>query len=779
MKSKSIFMAAGLWVGLLGIASALAQDQYVVSGYVTDKETGETLIGATVQLRGTTKGAVTNLYGFYSLSLQAGEVALLTSFTGYLRQETTLNLVGNQTLNFSMASDAEVLEEIVISSTREDQNVTDTNIGLTTVDAKSIAAIPALGEADLMRAIKLLPGVQTTSETSAGFSVRGGSPDQNLILLDEAIVYNPSHMLGFFSTFNNDAIKNVKLYKGNMPVKYGGRLSSVLDVRMKEGNNQRFSANGGISLIASRATIEAPIVKNKGSVVLSGRRTYADILARTFRDGQVDSSKLYFYDFNFKANYAFGQNDRVFVSGYLGEDVFQFAEDIGFKWGNNTFTTRWNHVFSPKLFANTSFIYSRYNYELGAGDDDFQFTWTSALRDYTAKIDFDYFLNAKNNITFGFNSIYHEIEPGSIVVLEKDKAKQTGEITQANSLEHAIYLGNEQQVTDKLTLNYGLRASLFQNIGPGVQYTFDDTFTRTDSVNRKKGEIFNHYFRFDPRFSANYRLNNVSSVKGSYVRAHQFLQLASNSVGGTPLDVWFQSSPNVKPQASDQISLGYFRNFKDNQIEASVEVYHRWIHNQIDFKDHAQLLLNEELENELRVGKAKAYGVELLLRKPSGRFNGWLGVTLSAAKRTIPLVNEGKTYRSAYDRPVNVSLVTNYQLSERVSLNASWVYYSGLPFTTPTGRLSYGNLVLPSYTGRNEDRMPNYHRMDLGFTIQQKKNSTSKLKGEWVFALYNAYGRKNPNIITFESEENNPNQTKATQYIVFRWVPTIAYNFRF
>ncbi len=765
---------------LLGSLHSTAQKQYTISGYITDGESGETLIGATVQVKGTVQGTATNPYGFYSITLPEKEYTLLVSYAGFARQERRIVLRENLEENFNLETDAAILEEVVVKADREDRNVTDTNIGLTTINSKNIASIPGIGEPDLIRAIKLLPGVQTTSETSSGFSVRGGSPDQNLILLDEAIVYNPSHLLGFFSTFNNDAVKNVQLYKGNMPVRYGGRLSSVLDVRMKEGNNQKLSVNGGISLIAARATVEAPIVKDKGSIIISGRRTYADILARAARNGAVDSSKLFFYDLNMKANYSLGQNDKLFVSSYLGKDVFGFGNDIGFNWGNTTLTTRWNHVFSPKLFANTSFIFSQYNYRLEAGSDNFRFSWESALRDYTAKIDFDYFLNADNNLSFGINSIHHRIDPGKVTVNVIDKPEETGSITPSNSLEHALYLGNEQRVSDRLTLDYGMRASLFQNIGPGVQYVYNDSFSRTDSIYHGKRDVYNTFFRMEPRFAANFRLNPVSSIKGSFVRVHQFLQLASNSVGGTPLDVWFQSTPNVQPQVSDQISLGYFRNLFGNRIETSVETYYRRINNQIDFKDQANLLLNEELENELRVGRAWAYGLELLVKKPAGRFNGWLSFTWGVAKRNVPQVNKGNTYRSPYERPLNLSLVGNYQISERLALNTTWTYFSGLPFTTPTGRFTYGSLIVPTYTERNGSRMPDYHRMDVGLTLQQKKNNTSKIKGEWVFSLYNAYGRKNPNTITFAPvEEEGSRRTQATQITIFRWVPTIAYNFRF
>ncbi|MGB0521975.1 MAG: TonB-dependent receptor [Flammeovirgaceae bacterium] len=765
---------------MFALGDIKGQSKYTLSGYITDDETGETLIGATVQVKGTSLGAVANLYGFYSITLPEGNYKLQISYTGFESQEFDLQLTKNIEKNFRIKPESSLIEEVVITAEKEDQNISENNLGLSKLSAKTIESIPAIGEADIIRVIKLLPGVQTTSETSSGFSVRGGGPDQNLILLDEAVVYNPSHLLGFFSTFNNDAIKNVQLYKGYMPAKYGGRLSSVLDIRMKEGNNQKFSASGGISPIAARATLEMPIVKDKGSVILSGRRTYADAIAKLGNNENVDNSTLFFYDLNLKANYTLSQKDRVFVSGYFGKDVFGIKDDfeLDFRWGNMTSTARWNHVFSSKLFANTSFIYSRYNYRLGTGDNDFRFTWDATLTDYTVKTDFDWFLHEKHNLTFGFSSTYHQIDPGKVTVKAGEATEATTKITRANSLEHSVYISNEHEVSDRFTLNYGGRLALFQNIGPGVQYVYNN-FERTDSIPRKKGEIYHSYLRFEPRVAANYRINAVSSIKGSYVRAHQFLQLASNSLGGTPLDVWFQASPNVEPQVADQFSLGYFRNFANNKIETSIEAYYKYIDHQIDFRDHAELLLNEELENELRFGTASSYGVELLVKKPIGKLTGWFSFTWSNTFRKIQGVNRGERYRSNYDRPINISIVGNYKISERVSISSNWVYYSGLPFTTPSGRFTYGNVIVPSYTGRNGDRMPDYHRMDIGVTLQQKKNKTAKVKGSWNFSVYNLYGRQNANIITFRPNEDNPTQTEAVQYTVFRWVPTIAYNFNF
>lgn len=760
------------------------QERYTVSGFVLDEATGEAMIGATVQIKGTQNGGISNVYGFYSLTLERGQYVLLISSVGFEVQEIEVDLSQDQTIDVKIKSQAKQLEEVVITAKEADANVTNNQMGYAQLSSKSIKNIPALmGEVDLIRAIRLLPGVQMTSETSSGFSVRGGSPDQNLILLDEAVVYNPSHLFGFFSTFNNDAVKNVEFYKGNMPVRYGGRLSSLLDIRMKEGNNQRFTLNGGVSPISARLTLETPIVKDKGSIIISGRRTYADLLARTTSSKEsVDNTKLFFYDLNMKANYTIDENNRIFISSYAGRDVLSFKSPGGsfntdFRWGNLTSTVRWNHIFNKRLFSNSSLIFSDYNYKLGLGDQDFRFDWESNLRDYTAKIDFDYFLNTKNTISIGMSSTLHRFDPGKVTVSGSGENGET-RISRSNALEHAIYLGNDHRISNKLQLAYGGRLGVFQNIGEGVHYTYDNEFERTDSTFYKKGEIYNTYAQFEPRMSATYQLSQTSSFKASYARTTQFLHLASNSISGTPLDIWFPSSPNVKPQLADQISGGYFRNFFNNKLELSVETYYKWLNRQIDFKDHAELLLNEELEGELRVGDAKAYGLELMVKKPEGKLNGWISFTWSKSERQIDAINQGKAYRSSYDRPINISTVANYTFNERVSLSTTWVYFDGLPFTTPSGRMYYGNSIVPTYTERNGDRVPSYHRLDLGLTIEQKKNEGRRLKGSWVFSVYNAYGRKNANFISFRTKEGT-NETEAVRYTIFRWVPSIAYNFKF
>ena len=772
------------YVGKNIILKPIEQESYTVSGFVIDEASGEAMIGTTIQVKGTQTGNISNVYGFYSLTLPIGDYTLIFSSVGFEAREIPVILNKDLKIDVKISPETTVLQEVVVTSKAPDENVTSNQMGYTELSSDLIKNVPALlGEVDVIRTIKLLPGVQMTSETSSGFSVRGGSPDQNLILLDEAVVYNPSHMLGFFSTFNNDAVKNVEFYKGNMPVRFGGRLSSLLDIRMKEGNNQRFTGSGGISPISARLTLEVPIVKDKGSVIISGRRTYADLLARTTSNrDNVDNSQLFFHDFNMKANYTLNENNRVFISSYAGRDVLSFEDNSGrfstdFRWGNLTTTIRWNHVFNKKLFSNTSLIFSDYNYKLGAGIEDFRFVWKSKLRDYTAKVDFDYFINTNNTLTFGVSSTIHRFDPGEVTVSGVADSGTVG-LSRSNALDHAAYIGNEQRISNRLQLAYGGRLGIFQSIGEGVEYRYDENYNRVDSIFHKKGDVFKTYVRFEPRISATYQLKSNASLKMSYARTTQFMHLASNSISGTPLDIWFPSSPNVRPQLADQFSGGYFRNLFDNALEVSVEAYYKRIYNQIDFKDHANLLLNEELERELRVGKAWAYGMEFMVRKPAGRFNGWVSVTLSNSYRKIPGVNEGKTYRSSYDRPVNFTTVANYEFNERVSMSANWVFFSGLPFTSPSGRMYYGNLIVPTYTERNGDRVPNYHRLDLGLTIEQKKNATRKLQGSWTFSVYNAYGRKNPNFITFQTKEGT-NETEAVRYTIFRWVPSIAYNIKF
>ncbi|MBV6647351.1 MAG: TonB-dependent receptor, partial [Cyclobacteriaceae bacterium] len=758
-------------------------DGYTVSGHVYDQITGETMIGTTIQIKGTYDGTVTNVYGYYSLKVPTGDQTLIFSSVGYGLIEKEISLTGNMRLDIHVKPFSQLLNEVVVSGEKPEDRILDNKMGHSTLTSETIREIPALmGEVDVLRTLKLLPGVQMTSETSSGFSVRGGSYDQNLILLDEAVVYNPSHMLGFFSTFNNDAVKSMEFYKGNMPARFGGRLSSLLDIRMKEGNNKKITGRGGISPIASRLTLEMPIVKEKGSLMVSGRRTYADVIAKLSGQSFAKNTTLFFHDFNLKANYKLSDNDRIYLSSYLGRDVLALKSGNGvspdFRWGNVTSTFRWNHIFSDRLFSNVSLIYSNYDYKLGLGFEDFSFVWESNLKDYSLKIDFDYFLNPKNTVVFGATSTFHYFDPGSVKLQSKNE-NGTGRIPKNQALDHAIYLGNEQKISDKLSFSYGARLGIFQNIGKGTLYKFDENFERVDSVGFKKGEIYHTYYSLEPRWAGTYVINSRNSIKASYARTTQFLHLASNSISGTPLDIWIPSTPNVKPQLADQVSLGYFKNLLNNQLEVSAEIYYKWMRRQIDFKDHASLLLNEEIEGELRIGEARAYGVELLIKKPRGKLNGWLSVTLSRSRRKIPTVNEGREYNSTFDRPVNISAVANYDISKRVTFSATWTFFNGLPFTAPSGRMHFGNKVVPTYTGRNGDRLPDYHRMDLGLNIENRKKPGKKVHSSWNISVYNTYGRKNPAFVTFRENEDNPGVTEAVQTAIFRWVPTVTWNFNF
>lgn len=761
-------------------ANADPAKTYTLSGYVKDSNTGEALIGATIYVRSLKTGATTNLYGFYSFSLPNDKYLLEFSFLGYSMVEMPVDLHQNVTLNVELKLRQEELSEVIITGQRNDDNVKKPEMSVVRMDVKSINRIPAFfGEVDLIKAIQLLPGVMTTSEGASGFSVRGGSPDQNLIQLDEAVVYNASHLLGFFSVFNNDAIKDVTLYKGDIPASSGGRLSSLLDVRMKDGNSRKFSATGGIGLISSRLTLEGPIVNDNTSFIVSGRRTYADLFLPLARNKDVRDNTLYFYDFNAKASHRFDDNNRVFVSGYFGRDIFanQFAR---MSLGNQTATLRWNHLFSKKLFTNFSLIYSKYDYSLGTPEGEASaFKWTSNLNDYSGKADFTWFLSPSSTIKFGASSTYHEFYPGTAKGVGDNTLISEFVLPGSFAFEHGIYISNEQKVSGRLTLKYGLRLSVFQNVGPGTLYNYDESFVANDSTVYGKGDYYHTSAALEPRFGANFAINESSSIKASYSRTAQYVHLAQNSTAGTPLDIWFPSSPNVKPSMADQVALGYFRNLKNNKLETSVEVYYKQMSNVIDFKDHAVLLLNRKLDGELRFGKAWSYGLELMVKIPEGRLNGWVSYTLSATKRKIPLINNGATYAAPYDKPHNVTVVFNYELTKRFIISANWVYATGLPVTFPVGRAEIGNKIIPIYSDRNAYRLPDYHRLDVAAILKGKNKKGRRWHGEWNFSVYNAYARKNTWTVNFVQDNNNPNVTYAEKTYLFSLIPSITYNFTF
>ena len=772
---------------LFGISNALHCEgisdktkKYTISGTIRDHSNGEALVGATIYMRETNSGTSTDIYGNYSLTVTGGKYTLIISYIGYKTKEKPIELDQNLHYNFELEPSQETLKEVEITSDRRDKNISRPEMSTFKMDIKTIQEIPSLmGEVDIIKAIQLLPGVQTVSEGTNGFSVRGGAPDQNLILLDDATVYNASHVMGLFSVFNNDAIKDVKLYKGDIPANYGGRLASVLDIRMKEGNSKRFEVTGGIGIISSRLTVEGPIIKDRMSFILSGRRTYADLFLPLSSNKALQNNKLYFYDFNAKLNYRINDNNTFFVSGYFGRDVFSNTA-ANMKWGNETATVRWNHLFSKNLFSNYTFVYSNYLYNLGTPSGVVtSFTWNSTMEDIGIKGDLSYYMNTSNTIRFGGSLVYHIIDPGVAEGTGEKSVIAAVHVPHSYSFETGIYGGNEQKVGDRFILKYGVRLSLFQNIGPGTVYHYDSLFNSKDSTIYPAGKLYQTYGGLEPRLGILFNVDELSSMKASYSRTYQYLQLASNSTVGTPLDIWFPASPNVKPQIADQIAVGYFRNFRHNTIETSVETYYKWMRNVIDFKDHAQLLLNSKLEGELRVGRAYSYGAEFLIRLHEKKLSGWISYTWSRTFRQIPEINNGNPYPAPYDKPNNIAVVLNYKIAKRWSVSSTWVYATGSAVTFPTGRAEVGGKIIPIYSDRNAYRFQDYHRLDLSLTFFSKTKPNARFKWDLNASVYNVYSRHNTWAINFLQEDNNPNVTYAEKIYLFGIVPSVTFNFHF
>jgi len=779
MKTKRQILFRSLIIFYLTLASLFlfAQSKFTVSGEVKDKKTGETLIGVSIYPQEKiTLGTVTNGYGFYSLVLPEGKYTLVFQYLGFEKTIIPVDLKENIKMDVTLTEISETLNEVVISAERKDKNVTSTQMSVTRLDVKEMNKVPVIfGERDILKTLQLLPGIKSAGEGNAGFYVRGGGADQNLILLDEAPVYNASHLLGFFSTFNSDAIKDVTIYKGGMPAEYGGRLSSVLDIKMNDGNSQKASVSGGIGLISSRLTVEAPIVKDRGSFMVSGRRTYADVFLKLSPDQELRGNKLYFYDLNLKGNYRISENDKVFLSGYFGRDNLGLGKAFGIAWGNATGTARWNHIFNQRLFSNTSFTFSNYDYsiKINSGDD---FTIVSGIKDFNLKEDFQYSLNERNTLKFGFNAIYHTFIPGKISI-EGKSAVNDLEIEKKHAFENALYLSNEQKIADHLKISYGLRYSMFTAVGPGSVYTYDDDGNATDTTVYSKRQIQKNYGGFEPRLSANYMINEKSSIKASYVRTYQYLHLLSNSSTSSPTDLWMPTSKLVKPEIADQVALGYFRNFQENAYETSVEIYYKGLKNQIDYKNGADILLNPNVESQLVFGKGWSYGAEFFIKKKYGKLNGWIGYTWSRTERKFDDINEGKKFLARQDRTHDISVVAMYDLTEKLNVSATWVYSTGNAVTFPAGGYKVDNQNVPLYIGRNDYRMPANHRMDIGVTWIRKK--TEKMESSWNLSLYNAYGRENAYTIDFKQNEDNPEKTEAVQVSLFRWIPSITYNFKF
>ena len=774
MKPSVCFLLC-ICISFLSIpSSAAGQVSHSFSGTIKSAETGEALIGASIIVRELkTVGASTNAYGFYSLTIPEGTYTLVVQFVGYKSRIDTIVLDKDQTMNFSLSQELIKVGEVVVTAERSNKNVTSTEMGANNLEVHEVKSIPVLlGEKDILKTIQLLPGIQAAGEGSTGFYARGGGIDQNLIVLDEATVYNSSHLLGFLSIFNSDAVKDVKVITGGMPAEYGGRLSSVLDIRTNDGSTKEFEGTGGIGLLASRLTVDGPIVKDEGSFIISARRTYADLFLRLSSDTTINRASLYFYDLNAKANYALGEKDKMFISGYFGRDNFDYPNVFGFNWGNTAATWRWNHIFADNLFSNVSLIYSNYEYSNNVTSGTSQAIITSGIRDYDFKTDLQYFINSSNTLKFGISSIYHTFLPGSVTATSAGSFNSFS-IENRYASENAAYVADEVSILTGLKLNYGLRFSAFTLFGPAHIYTYDNSGNTLDTATYGSGQVIKTYASPEPRIAANLSIDETSSIKASYARTAQYLHLLSNSTVSNPSDVWVPSSNNVKPQYADQTSLGYFRNFDDNEYEASLELYYKNMENLIDYANGADLQLNPNVEALLRYGKGWSYGVEMLIRKKYGKFSGWVAYTLARTRQQFPDINNGQPYPATQDRTHDISIVAIYDYSTAWTFSATWVYYTGNAVTFPSGIYNVDNRAIPLYTERNGYRMPPYSRLDLSATWTLGPHSNLN------FSLYNAYDRWNAYAINFIVNPNNPNQTEAVQTTFFPIIPSVTYNFNF
>lgn len=775
VKLSCILMVIGCF---LLMTPVFAQKKFTISGIIKDASTGETLIGATVIIKELPQtGAAGNAYGFYSLSAPEGDYTLIYSFVGYTPVSQTVSLHKDININIALNSKND-LQEVVISNKKpNNDNVVSAQMGVEKLDMQQVNNVPVIfGEKDILKTITLLPGVKQASEGNTGYYVRGGASDQNLILLDEATVYNASHLFGFFSTFNSDAIKDVSLYKGGMPAQYGGRLSSVLDVKMNEGNNKEYTVDGGLGLISSRIKLEGPLVKDKGSFMISARRTYIDLFLKASSDTNIRGSSIYFYDLNAKFNYHFDEKNAIYLSGYFGKDVLGLQNTFGTNWGNSTGTLRFNHIFNSKLFSNTSLIYSNYNYLIQSFITDNQFKATSAINDFNLKEDMQYFINPKHTLTFGINAVNHDLRPGSVTSTSTSRSNNST-IQSRRGIETAAYISDDWHVSEKLNLLYGLRLSDINLVGPGTYNTYDAAGNTISSTTYASGSVVKSYLNLEPRFSASYAINDQNSVKLSYNRNTQNVHILNNSTSSTPTDLYVLSSNNIKPEIADQLSTGYFKNFDENAYEFSGEVYYKWLQNQIDYKNGAQLIANPNVESQLVYGVGRAYGLELFLKKKYGKFNGWIGYTLSKTEGKFNGISNNNYFPNKYDRTHDLSVVGIYQLNKRWTFSGTFVYGTGDAVTYPTGKYNVGGLTTYFYSARNSYREPSTNHLDLGATLDGKQHT--KYHSSWTFGIYNVYNRKNPYTITFRDSKTNPGSTEAVETSLFGIVPSVTWNFKF
>ena len=776
-----------------------SQTNYTLNGYIKSASDGESLIGATIYINEIQGGVITNPYGFYSITLEEGEYNIEYRYIGYITLKKKIILDKDQKIDIELLSEDIELENILITSESENENVSSTEISTFKLDIGKINEIPTfLGEVDIIKAIQLIPGVSTVGEGGSGFNVRGGSVGQNLVLLDEAPVYNSSHLLGFLSVFNPDAVKDLKLYKGGIPARYGGRLSSILDIRMKDGNNKKRSISGGIGSIFSRLTIEAPIVKEKSSFILALRRSYADVLAKPFLKNSNflnDGWALNFYDLTAKINFNLDEKNRIFFSSYLGRDIFRFDERQGFNWGNRTGTIRWNHLFNDRLFSNFTTIYSNYDYQLAFGSDDRnKFEWDSKIETLNLKPEFTYFINTNNEFSIGGEFLIYRFEPANAQGVSDGKITDIT-LPKKYAFESSIYFGNEQKINN-ISFSYGLRTSTYTYLGPGTKYIFNlptnpgDRKTIDSEEKMDKWKNIQSFSNLEPRISINYKLNDSNSLKISYNKMVQYIHLLSNTAASSSLDVWTPSTNNIKPEKVDSYAIGYFKNFKENIFESSIEFYYKKLKNQIDYIDGADILINKYIEGDLLFGIGRAYGMELLFRKKSGRVNGWVSYTLARTELKIDGINNFKWYPTRYDQTHNLKFTSNFDLNKRISFAGNFTFISGTPVTFPTSKYVIQGFVIPhnSNNSRNDRRIPNYHRLDFSVTIngkkENKKGKIRKNNNSLVIGIYNVYNRKNPFSIYFSqgkkvaSESFVPGQVTRLS-IIGSFVPSITYNFKF
>lgn len=762
---------------LLTVSSVNAQNAYTVSGVIKDASTGETLIGASIKVTGTSSfGTLTNSYGFYSVNVPSGEYSITASFIGYKPVIKTASITKDLRINVDLEVNNE-LQEVVVTAVKRNENVSSPQMSLQKINVQEIKNVPVLfGEKDVLKTIQLLPGIKSAGEGNSGFYVRGGSTDQNLILLDEAPVYNASHLLGFFSTFNSDAIKDISVYKGGMPAQYGGRLASVLDIKMNDGNRKKHTVEGGLGLISSRLKVEGPIIKDKGSFMISGRRTYADAFLKLSPDSSINGNTLFFYDLNAKANYQIDEKNTVFLSGYFGRDKLALAETFGFNWGNTTMTARWNHLFSSRLFSNTSLIFSKYDYVIENFIEENNFKVNSYIRDYNFKQDFQYTVKNNHTLRFGLNIIHHTLAPGVFTASESSSINQST-IESRKGAEAAIYVADEWNVSEKFNVSYGLRLSGFSLFGPGAFKTYNTDGIAVDSAQFASSDIVKSYLNLEPRFSASYQLNSSSSLKLAYTRNTQHIHLMSNSTSTSPTDLYIMNSNNVRPEIADQIATGYFRNFADDKYEFSVELYYKSMQNQIEYRTGTDLRGNKEIEADLLFGDGRAYGIELFLKKRFGKFNGWIGYTLSRTERQFDGIDQGKWFYAKQDRTHDLSLVGIYKASKRWTLSSVFVYNTGNAVTYPNAKYQINDRTVFYYSEKNGYRTPAYHRLDFSATLEGKPGR--KLQSSWSFGINNVYNRQNAFSIDFQDDPDNSSRTQVVKTTLFGIIPSVTWNFKF